>query len=199
MDLFLVVNLIDEERNCLFKLNTIPVAVIIDGLFNALNGVVGSNLGGLECGFATHQAANKGGCVYIAGAVTGIAQAIMLVVLIVAVFHDYHAGLAGSIGNAGEDHILAAQSGQAADEGIDVAAVILGLKFHVGEEAGFGDVGHNKVSLAAKALHGLHIGIVKGGVELAVVSHGRVNHLQAAFGRHIPEEGGHKVDLLGTA
>ena len=179
--------------------HAVPVVVVFCGFQDALHGVVGSNLGGLECGLATHQAANKGGCVYIAGAVAGITQAIMLVVLIVAVFHDYHAGLAGGIGNAGEDDVLGAQCGEGAQQLIDVGAIVAGLVFQAGEEGGLGDVGKQIVSFAAQGLHGVYKFCIKAGVEAAVVGHGGIDDLEAVFLGNSVEVIGHIADLLGAA
>ena len=123
----------------------------------------------------------------------------MLIVGIFAVFKDHDAGAAGRIGNTGEDHIFTAQSGQFFNQGIDIGTVVFGAVVHPGEEGGLGDVGDDIISLGAQTLHGFHIVHIEDGIELAVVRHGGIHDLDAAFGGGVGEDIGHIADLLDAA
>ena len=169
------------------------MVVQLGGALDAGYGVICSDLSGLVSSLAPNQSTNKGRGIDITGAMAAVCQLFVFIVSIYTVFEHHDAGLAGGIRNAGKDHVLAANAGEAGKQAVDIGPVILGFVFHTGEEAGLGDVGNHIVSLGAQTLHGFYIGHVEDGIEAAVVCHGGVYDGDTVF------IGGFGKDLLDNA
>ena len=174
------------------------MVVKLGGALDALHRIVARDPGSLISALAPHQGTHKGRCVNIACAVAGIGQLIVLVVAVLLAFLHHNTGLAFLVGNAGEDHILTAQSLELGQDLVDVSPVILGLILHAGHETGLGDIGDHKIRLAAQALHSLHKFHVKAGIQIAVIRHGRIHDLDS-LGANRRKNIGNIIDLLGAA
>ena len=171
----------------------------LGGYFDAFDGIVGGDDGGVVGGFTPDQGSYEGGGVNVTGAVAAVWQLIMLIVAVNSVLIDHHAGFTGGVGNAGEDHVFAAQCQQLFQKLINISPVIFGFVFHIGQKAGLGDVGHDIISLAAQSFHGFHKGQVKAGVQAAVIGHSRVYDLFAAVSCHGGKDVGNVFNLFGAA
>ena len=172
---------------------------IVPGLLDALDGVVGGQLGGLEGAHAPENAAGQGGGVDVAGAVAAGLDAAVLIVSRLAVLADQDAGHARPVAHAGEDHILVAAVGQRLQQVLDIGLVIGLPVLHAGQEAGLGDIGHDQIGSLAEGLHLLHKGLVEARVQLAAVGHGRVHDLPGAGLAQGLQNGLDIGNLLGAA
>ena len=88
---------------------TVPVIVQFCGAFDTFNSIIGCDLGGFIGGLAPQEGAGKGRGINVTGAMAAIGEMGVFVVCIFSVFQHNHTGLAGGIGNSGEDYIFAAQ------------------------------------------------------------------------------------------
>ena len=125
------------------------------------------------------QRAGGDGGEHIAGTVLGSGNVPCPIGEQTAALHTGPAGVAGIPVDAGDDHALGTELAEGLRHLDKVCAVAVFPVGKTGQEGGFRQIGKQIVAPAAQMLHSLYMGIRHAGVELAVVTHGRVDDLQA--------------------
>ena len=169
------------------------------GVLDALDRVVRGDLCGIEGAVSMHEGADKSGGVNVAGAMAALGELIVLVIVELAVFVDNNAGSGGFIADTGQDDCAGTESCKFFNKLFDVSFIIGFFVFSTGDQAGFCDVRKNIIRGFAKAGHTLDKIEIKPRIKNAVISHSRVDNMQAVvFGTGI-ENALDIVDLLCAA
>ena len=181
------------------ELHAVPVIGIALRDLDAGHGVIRGQHGRVVSVLPVHQRADKGGGVHVARPVAALGDLFVLVVPRLRALAHHHAGPVRGVAHAGEHACFRAESREPVQQQGDIALVIALAVFRVREEAGLGDVRQDDVRAGAQGLHRLDVSRVEGGIEPAVVGHGRIDDLESARLEQRVENVSDVSDLLGGA